>query len=410
MPGNSRRKYKLAVVASHPIQYQAPLWRKLAAHPEIDLTVYYGLDWGVSEKSHKRFFGVSYKWDVPLLEGYRFKFLRNYSPNPGPFLGGFINPGIIWELWKNRYDAVLVLGWMDVTFWFAFFAAWVKRTPIFLRTVASDYYDEHIKRPPLLLTLKHAYLRILFRKVVSGFLAIGTWNRNFYLQYGVPPERIFHFPYSVDNNFFFKESTKHASRRDSIRKELGIAPDAVVIAFAARFVKEKHPDHVILAYEKMKDVPCVALLMVGDGPMHAELERMVSEKKLKNVHFTGFQNQSEIVKLYSISDIFVRADAPHKGDWGATVNEALACGLPVVCTDAISSQADLIEPGKNGFTYALGDIDAFASHIKKLALDANLLGIMKQRALDRIFSWGYDQDVEGMVKALAFCSEHHSVS
>src|SRR3989344_591323 len=143
--------YRLAIVASHPIQYQSPLWRSIAAHPEIDLTVYYCLEWGTSGKTHKNFFGVEYRWDTPLLEGYRYKFLRNYSPKPAPSLGGFINPGIFWELWKNRYDAVLILGWMDVTFWFAFLAAKLKGTPVFLRTVNSLSYDTSVRRPQVLL-------------------------------------------------------------------------------------------------------------------------------------------------------------------------------------------------------------------------------------------------------------------
>ncbi len=396
------KKYKLAVVASHPIQYQSPLWRRIAAHPEIDLMVYYCLDWGVSDKSHSRFFGVKYKWDVPLLEGYNFKFLRNYSPNPGPFLGGFANPGIFWELWKNKYDAVLVLGWMDITFWFAFIAAKIKGTPVLLRTVNSLSYDKAVKRPGLLLFFKKIYLKTLFHKFVSAFLAIGTWNRNMYLHYGIPPERIFHFPYGVNNEFFFEEIKKYEDKQLDIRKELGIGPKTKVITYAARFVEEKHPEHVVRAYEKIKSLPDTVVFMVGDGPMKSELEREAKEKGLDGIKFLGFKNQKELVRIYAVTDIFVRADSPHKGDWGATVNEAMACGLPVICTDTISSQADLIRRGENGFVYRLGDLDALAEFIKKLVIDSKFLESMKKKSIEIISNWDYKQDIDELVKALKF--------
>ncbi len=405
--GIFRKKYRLAVVASHPIQYQSPLWREIAKHPDIDITVYYCVDWGVSKPQlHKDFFNVPYKWDVPLLEGYTYKFLRNYSPKPGPYLGGFINPGIFGELWRNKYDAVLVMGWMDVTFWFAFLAAKLKGIPVLLRTVNSLSYDRAVRRSRLLLFLKHGYLTVLFRRFVSAFLAIGTWNRNMYLNYGVSPERIFHFPYAVNNTFFFEETKKHAPRRDEIRNELDINPKAKVITYAARFVAEKHPEHILLAYEKMRDIPGVTLLMVGDGPLRAVLEKEAKEKKLTGMKFLGFKNQTELVKIYAISDIFVRTDGYHKGDWGATVNEALACGLPVICTDAISSQADLIRQGEDGFVYALGDIDAFAGFMKKMVLEPELLSSMKRKSIDIISGWGYERDIDGLIKALGYVSKN----
>ena len=394
-----------AIVASHPIQYQSPLWRSIAAHPEIDLTVYYCLEWGTSGKTHKNFFGVEYRWDTPLLEGYRYKFLRNYSPKPAPSLGGFINPGIFWELWKNRYDAVLILGWMDVTFWFAFLAAKLKGTPVFLRTVNSLSYDTSVRRPKFLLFLKKIYLKVLFHRFISCFLAIGTWNRNMYLEYGIPLERIFHFPYAVWNEFFLEESKKWESRRAEVRKEIGVGPNTKLIVYAGRFVREKHPEHAIQAYERIKDIPDVVLLMIGDGAMRKELEKETMEKGLPGVRFLGFRNQTELMKLYAISDVFVRADSPHKGDWGATVNEAMACGLPIICTDTISSQADLVRRGENGFVYKLGDIDALADALRKTLLDEKLLEFMKKKSREIISRWGYKEDVEGLLEALAFCAK-----
>jgi len=400
---DKNRKYKLAIVASHPIQYQSPLWKEMAKHPQIDPMVFYCIDWGVSKPQfEKDFFNVSYKWDIPLLDGYKYKFLRNYSPRPRPGFGGLINPGIVWELWKGKYDAVLVMGWMDITLWFTYIAAKVRRTPILVRAVASSYYDRNTKRSKTFLLLKKTALNILFHFFIDGFMSIGSRNARFYKEYGIPGERIFNFPYGVDTNFFRSEVEKYKGRKNEIREEMNIPLNAVVSVFAARFGPEKHPEHVVKAFKKLRNVPNAILLMVGDGPMKAQLEKEVKDEEISNTRFLGFKNQRELVKIYSISDILVRADAPHKGDWGATVNEAMACGLPVVCTDTISSQEDLIERGENGFVYSLGDVDALSNYIKVLAEDSDLLRRMKKKSIDKIFSWGYKQDIEGIIKALRY--------
>ena len=402
------KKYKLAIVASHPIQYQSPLWREIAKHPEIDVTVYYSVNWGVAKPQfHTNFFNKAYKWDIPLLEEYKFKFLRNYSPKPGPYLGGFINPGIFWKLWTEKYDAVLVMGWMDVTFWFAFLAAKIRGTPALLRVVNSNYYDAHVKRPKLLLWFKKLYLKILFHGFIKAFLAIGTWNKNMFLEYGVPKERIFHFPYAVWNEFFMSETEKHAKNHNAIKKELGLSLKTKVIAYAARFAGEKRPHYAIQAYERLiknteHKIKDVCLLMIGDGLLQKEVEEEVKQKGLKNVYFLGFKNQTELVRLYAITDIFIRTDEPIKGDWGATVNEAMACGLPIVAPDTLGAQADLIRQGENGFVYRFGDIDALARYMEQLIQDEKLLESMKKKSKEIISKWSYKEDVEGLIEALRF--------
>src|SRR3989344_3471124 len=97
-------KYRLAIVASHPIQYQAPLFRALAQDPRLDVTVYYCWDFGISEAGFDKELGVKVKWDIPLLDGYRYKLLKNWSPKPAPSFFGQINPSIIRELKEKEFD------------------------------------------------------------------------------------------------------------------------------------------------------------------------------------------------------------------------------------------------------------------------------------------------------------------
>src|ERR671923_2005224 len=130
---STHRPYRLAVVASHPIQYQAPLFRALAARPEIDLTVLFCGDWGLESYDDKGF-GRELKWDVPLLDGYRSEFLPNVSPKPSPSrFWGLINPGVVRRLRAGRFDALWMHGWAKFTDWLAMLTAFASGVPVLLR-------------------------------------------------------------------------------------------------------------------------------------------------------------------------------------------------------------------------------------------------------------------------------------
>lgn len=394
-------KYKLAALTSHPIQYQVPLFRKLANHPRIELTVYFCSRHGVEEAVDKGF-GRSFKWDVPLLKGYDFKFLRNYSPKPTVNnLFGLFNPGIVGELvHKRSYDALFVHGYRYPTYLLAIIIARVLGIPILYRSESSLHYDENISRPMYIKLLKPAFLRLLF-KSVSGFLAIGSRNREFYQYYGVPDNRIFHCPYAVDNDFFAEQADKYRQRKKEIKTQLGIDPNDVVILFVSKLIEIKRPIDALRAHGLLSDLDNnPALLFVGDGKLRPRLERYVRENSLPNVYFVGFKNQSMLPKYYAIGDIFLRTDGYHKGDWGLTINEAMAAGLPIISSNSIGAVDDLVRDGKNGFTFHLGDVRDLASKLELLVKDRSKRLEMGKKSQQIISQWSYEDDVNGILKSL----------
>lgn len=112
------KPYRIAIVLSRPIQHFSPFLRELTKHPQIELTVYYCSDESLKGMMDINF-GTYIKWDIPLLDGYKYKFLKNQSPIPTIFRPpfGLINIGIISEIVKNRYDAIVMHGWNYVTQW-----------------------------------------------------------------------------------------------------------------------------------------------------------------------------------------------------------------------------------------------------------------------------------------------------
>lgn len=391
-------KHRLAVLASHPIQNQAPLYRKLASHPEVDLTVFYCSDQGVSGGLDPGF-GIPVRWDIPMLDGYRHKFVGNLRRCP---LGGFaslVNPGLIPEIAHGRFDALLLHGHAYVSDWIALLAAHATNTPLLYRSESSLTYDQRVRRGLLVRMLKPAVLRFLFRQV-SCFLAIGSLNAEFYLHFGARPDQVFHVPYAVDNEYFSSRTAEHRLKRDEIRKSLGIRPEDVVFLFAAKMTPKKAPLELLEAYSRLGNRDGVALVLAGDGELRQSAEQFARSRTLRGVHFTGFVNQSELPRYYAISDVFVRPDGIYQGDWGLTVNEAMAAGLAIIATDSIGATRDLVRQGENGLVVRFGDLDDLASAMGHLAQDGTRCARMGRRSEEIIATWSYEECVQGILKAL----------
>ena len=401
--------YRLAILNSHPVQYAVPFYRRLAREPELDFTVYFYSRQGADEYVDADF-GRAVRWDVPLLEGYRYKFLPNLRRHDR--VAGFaslVNPAILAELRRERYDAVFMNGYSFLTDWFAFFAARSSGTPILYGSDASLIYDREVRRPWYIRWFKPLMLRWIFG-AMSSFLASGSLSRQFYEFYGAPPERIFLFPAAVDNEHFASRGADFGERRNALRMELGIAPEDVVFVFAAKMTPVKAPLELLQAYEKATrdSVQGTALLMVGDGPLRAEAECFARERKLKKVVFTGFANQGELPKYYAMSDVFVRPDGVYKGPWGYTVNEAMCCGLAVIVTDKIGATYDLVRHGANGLVVKFRDLDALAAAMRQLAADPEGTRQMGRRSAELIRTWSYEQCVEGLFAALRSLDSNHA--
>jgi len=393
-------KYRLAVLTSHPVQYQTPLFRKLANHPGIDLSVYFCWDFGVKESIDPEF-GKKLKWDIPLLEGYRYTFLRNVSPRPSSQFWGQINPGIIRELRQHHCDSILIFGWNSLTNWLAFFTAFLSGIPVLLR--GENPLHQELLKPTWKTSIKKIYLGWLFRHV-DAFLYLGEENKRFYEHYGVPQEKLFFVPYAVDNKRFMLAHKELRSKKYALRKEERINKDAVVILFVGKLIEKKHPFDLLKAYELLitryqLPVANVALLFVGDGVLHPALERYVREHNIPNVRFVGFKNQTELPRYYALADVLVLPSG--KGEtWGLVVNEAMCFELPVIVSDVVGSGPDLIRNDENGYIFPLGNIEKLSMYLKELITSASKRKNFGKRSLGVIRGYSYEKDAEGILEAL----------
>lgn len=392
----SKKPVRLAYFVTHPIQYQAPLLRRIAADPSIDLTVYFATDFSLRQHFDPGF-GREITWDIDLLSGYRHEFLpvigddTTLSPLK-PF-----NYGIVWRILRGRYDAIWCHSYARLPHLTALVVGRLLGKKVFLRDEANFVSSKPSKRR---LMIKMAFLNVL-KRVLSGILTIGTMNKEYYRTIGFKPERLFRVPYAVDNEWFQARIAEAAERREDFRAELGLEPGRPIALFAAKLQKRKRCQDLIRAFIEIADRPEAGrpyLLVAGDGELRDELHELAKGAPEGSIKFLGFRGQTELPPLYDISDMFVLPSDTEP--WGLVTNEAMNGSLPVIATTEVGAARDLVLPGENGFVIEPGDIDALADALLKLFSDAELRRRMGARSLEIVDGWGFREDVEGLKDAL----------
>ncbi|MGA8939309.1 MAG: glycosyltransferase family 4 protein [Acidobacteriaceae bacterium] len=397
-----RANIRLAYLVSHPIQYQAPLLRRISLEPDINLTVLFGSDFSV--RGYKdRGFGVEVAWDTPLLEGYCSEFLRTLRDTGEVTPIAPISRGLYRRLQQidgsPAFDALWVHGYASVNSLQAILAANALGIPVLLR--AESWLADRV-RSPWKLTLKRVFFRLI-SKGIAAVLPIGTVNSEYWTYYFGSSVPQFPMPYAVNNEYFANLATAAEPREQELRAELNLSPDRPVILFASKLQTRKHADHLLEAYSSFiesrspRETPY--LVIVGDGEERATLEARTRELALEGVRFAGFRNQSELPRFFQLADVFV---LPSRHEpWGLIVNEAMAAGCPVIVSTDVGCHRDLVEDGVDGCVFPVGNITALMDCLRRVFASPASAATMGDRARERIRAWTYEEDVRGLRKALA---------
>jgi glycosyltransferase involved in cell wall biosynthesis len=382
-------RLRIAAVASHPVQYQAPWYRALAQI--ADLHVFFAHR--VTPEQHAQAgFNVPFEWDVPLLDGYAHEWLLNVAARPGvDRFRGCNTPDVAARIDSGHFDAVIVNGWQLLSYWQAVRAANRLRVPVFVRG------DSHLRAEPRAVGfVKHVmYPRLL--KAFDGFLAVGERNREYYRRYQVPNECIWRAPHCVDNEFF--ASAVRQAREGAVepRVRLQLPADATVLLFAAKLIGVKRPlDFVRGVCAARAAGANVHGLIVGDGPLRGAVEDEV-RRTTAPCTFTGFLNQREIGVAFAAADALVLPS--DRETWGLIVNEAMAAGLPAFVSDAAGCTPDLVVNGVTGYVFPCGDVAALRQRLCDFGARA-VLARLGDGAAAHIRSYSPAVAAEGVVAAV----------
>jgi len=342
-------KKRLLILSSHPIQYNAPLFKLLATRGDIKIKVFY--TWGQSkEKIFDPGFGKVREWDVPLLDGYDHEFIENTSVAPGSdHFKGIVNPGLIEKIEAYDPDAILIFGWsfqshLKVMRYF-------KGKKQILFRGDSTLLDES-KGLSFKKIIRNIFLTWVYH-FVDKVLYVGTANKKYFLKYGLENKQLIFAPHAIDNDRFSQASAINKETVKKYKEEIKIPENTIVFVFAGKLEPKKNPQILIDAFIKLNDVK-THLVLVGNGVLEDQLKMEVAcqiESLKSRIHFLPFQNQTSMPVIYCMADVFCLPSRGPGETWGLAVNEAMACGLPILISDKCGCAIDLVANGENGYIF-----------------------------------------------------------
>lgn len=382
---------KLAILATHPIQYQIPWFRALSDRPELSVKVYFSML--PDQQQQGTGFGVPFEWDIPMFEGYVWQALENKAraPSLGRFFGAS-TPGIYAELVRSKPDAVIITGWQSWSLLQGLLACMRLGIPTIIRA------ESNALRP------RAWWIKVAHRVLLSRFeasLAIGAANRVFYLNNSVDSSSIFPCRYFVDNARIRAQYNACVGLREELRAAWDIPPGKVCFLFAGKLQQKKRILDLLnalrLAHAVRSDIH---LLVVGTGELMDQSVQFVEAAELP-VSFAGFLNQSEMPNAYAAADCLV-LPSDFGETWGLVVNEAMVCGLPAIVSDRVGCGPDLVLDGVTGAIFPFGNVSELARRLVEIAADQERRRAMGVRAQERVNEYTVENAVDGTIDAFNF--------
>ena len=384
---------KLAIVTTHPIQYNAPLFQLMAKEPGVDIRVFYtwSQSQGGAKYDHK--FGRVIEWDIPLLEGYEHEFVENTASDPGSHhFRGIQNPGLIARIRQWNPDAILIFGWSFRSH-LACLRYFNRKIPVIFRG-DSNLLDE-----------KPGYRKFIRRKLLSWVyshvdfaLYVGQANRAYFKAFGLRDEQLVFAPHAIDNDRFGREHDARKQEAMERRKALGIGESDVVVMFAGKLEDKKDPGF-LLRLAKVLNHPGIRFLLVGNGHLESRLKEEAAG--YPGIQFMDFQNQQTMPVMYRLADLFILHSVRNE-TWGLAVNEAMACGTPVIVSSKVGCAPDLVVQGQTGWIFEPGESaeSDVAGILETLYRDRSLLSTTGRQALIKVQEYSFKaiaQSISGLL-------------
>ena len=379
---------KLAIITTHPVQYNAPLFKLLHQRKQIEIKVFY--TWSQTEAGLKYDpgFGKHISWDVPLLNGYPYLFSYNSALNPGSHhKKGIKNPNLITEINTWGANAILVYGWnfeghqSVINFFY-------KKLPLFFRG-DSTLLGEQFGMKKI---IRRIYLKFIYSKF-SVALYAGEANKAYFLAHGFKKGQLVFMPHAIENERFYVNPQMEIEVA-KFKSNLGIKAEATVFLFVGKLDKNKNIELLIETFLKLNNV--AHLIIAGSGKLEHTLVSQNSNQK--NIHFIGFVNQQTMPAIYNSCHVFI---LPSKSEtWGLAINEAMAAGKAIIASNTCGAAYDLVKHNKNGFVIDLNIENSLYSAMYYFLNNKNAAAEMGLESLKLIQPYSYVNDSIALENAL----------
>jgi glycosyltransferase involved in cell wall biosynthesis len=375
----------IAIVQDRPTQMDGPFFKQLAGNKNLRLSVYFTKAGDTLKNPIDSEAGLKCAWGPEIFDGYEWKCFPTGRISQIHFARKLVASG---------HDFIIVSGYnslatLAVTLW-----ANLYRIPVGLR---SDNVLLYRNKTTLKWWLKDRILPRLLRLYTTGH-PVGTLARNYFVHYGMTVERLFIFPYSVNDNYIIPIYEEALKERFQLRQRFKIPSNNFVVLGIVKFTAREDPLTLVKAYHDLvKRHPNSSLLLVGDGELRPLLQKYIQDNNCSNVIMPGYQPYKELFKFFAMADVFVH---PAREEcWGVSVNEAMVCGVPVVVADSVGSAFDLVRCEETGFVFKAGDFVELANTLSSLLSNDSLKQVVN-KAKHQVSSWSYTASEVSIMRAL----------
>lgn len=344
---------RLVILTEIISPYRIPLFNALARQPEVDLHVMFLAETDPSLRD----------WQVYKEEiQFSYQVLRSWRKRVGRY-NALLNFGLGQALKDARPDVILCGGYNYVASWQALSWARVHGIP-FLLWSESNLQD---------LRRGHALVEMLkdeFLRQCSGFVVPGQSAHEYLRARKVKEASIFTAPNAVDNDLFATSAADARQNGPARRAELGL-PNRYFL-YLGRLVREKGVFDLLAAYAKLDERTRekIGLVYVGDGVSRPQLEEQAASISPGMIRFAGFVQRNPLATYYALAEMLILPT--YSDTWGLVVNEAMACGLPVLVSRVAGCAADLVTENWNGLFISPGDVPALSAAMESLAGNSEL--------------------------------------
>ncbi|WP_281774506.1 glycosyltransferase family 4 protein [Methanobacterium formicicum] len=368
------KKVKVAIITNIPTFYRQKQWEYYSNCEYFDLTIYYCAN--IEPGRH---------WKIKPSKGVKEVFLKGLSYKSFHF-----NPGILKIIFQD-YDVFFVggFGYPSLIILIVLLKLFKKKWVLIIDGIS-----------PLKIEEKNLISNVIKKYLIRGanaYFANGTLGANYLENYGIPLDKIFNQYMTVDVDYFKDKGKNSVEFRSKIRTKYGITEKTTVLMYAGRLIKHKGVHDLIRVVKHLNNNGHdIKLLVVGDGDFKKELKKQAQIST--SVIFVGHVSPEEIYNYYYASDIFVLPT--YDDPWGLVVNEAMACQLPIIVSNAAGCSIDLIE--KNGYVITAGNLNELYSAIIDL-INKNQNNNYGKKSFELIRNWTYRDSCKSFLKTLIYC-------
>ncbi len=369
---------RVALVTNILAHYRVPCFRLLADRLEGRLTIYLL----TGDMAHRRYVKAHDDGNLPVVH------LRGWRWRRPPQDDRHLND--VRPILSSDWRVLILGGWNEPTHLLLWLWALARRRKIIF-WVESTALD--LPRT----AAKEAVKRLLLKQA-AACLVPGQRAGEYCHQLGVDRRRIFTAPNATDRRYFRQRADRLLPQRPELRRAAGVRRPTVL--FVGRLVERyKGVESLLRAaalLEQRGTVP--SLLVAGEGPDEASYRLLAGALGLTDARFLGNLDHEELCRYYAMADVLV---LPSRSEpWGFVLNEGMEFGLPLVVSDRVGAGPDLVVPGDNGFTVALGDAAGLAAAVEQLSREESLRRRMGAASRRRIEGFSPRNWTDGSLEAI----------